>query len=570
MNDTVFDVHQACTEIELKACDFAADVDPTTWELTNGAQYSSILTELCELIRTADPTSPDLPPIVELVNKAINRGVRSGTDLGFRFLPSFAHSNEFPVLGNPPSEQVKLPLLSRLLAGLTAIVTGAIPIQPAPEVGPWWTTFRPHILSTRLARFTGEIAALSHATPLTSRIYQVRCEVGSDQLEMPLSIMNGGICLVVPSTTGLDHCSAHLTYYVLGERNRQNDSSLTAHHMRLPVELATSDMTSVSAASDEENKLIFWAGRDVVKSYAWENPWTGTVYKSAPEWSCLSSPGCAGPLYFSAASCLLIRAGKNFAWVWGPECLQTRTQGSAIIKPTGMIKWFDPNMSPRVWHPHPNLPTNMLACLEGDSEIVDLSGKTGMRYLGHGGKPTGFSTSDGDPNVFLTAASDGYAQLFNTRMNLPVLSLRAGTINGRCAGLLIHPDGVPIVFTGAFEDQVIRLWDVRMRKMVYELSTGNNGVSGMTWDTARSTLYAVTTNPSTVEQDKDRKAWNALHPTLADNPEGALGQTESISKIWPTNPAHPADYFCHQFNEGSHRIFQYAFKEWPDPSIPPV
>ncbi|KAJ7458904.1 hypothetical protein FB451DRAFT_1563781 [Mycena latifolia] len=63
------------------------------------------------------------------------------------------------------------------------------------------------------------------------------------------------------------------------------------------------------------------------------------------------------------------------------------------------------------------------------------------------------------------------------------------------AVLFIHPDGIPTwtVFTDSTNDEVVRLWDIRARKMVYELSTGNNAVNGMAWDAAHRALYVSTT-----------------------------------------------------------------------------
>ena len=39
------------------------------------------------------------------------------------------------------------------------------------------------------------------------------------------------------------------------------------------------------------------------------------------------------------------------------------------------------------------------------------------------------------------------------------------------------------------------LWDIRARKVVYELSTGNTAVEALAWDERNSTLYAATSCP---------------------------------------------------------------------------
>lgn len=47
------------------------------------------------------------------------------------------------------------------------------------------------------------------------------------------------------------------------------------------------------------------------------------------------------------------------------------------------------------------------------------------------------------------------------------------------------------IFTGCSALEVVRMWDVRARSLVYELGTGNNAVDSLAWDSARNCPYAA-------------------------------------------------------------------------------
>lgn len=71
------------------------------------------------------------------------------------------------------------------------------------------------------------------------------------------------------------------------------------------------------------------------------------------------------------------------------------------------------------------------------------SGKISDRYLGHSAQVKGFSTSQSDPNVFLTACGDGYARLYDTRHHLPMLTFDVGQQSSVCSSAIpCHSDGI--------------------------------------------------------------------------------------------------------------------------------
>jgi hypothetical protein len=150
------------------------------------------------------------------------------------------------------------------------------------------------------------------------------------------------------------------------------------------------------------------------------------------------------------------------------------------------------------------------------------------------------------------------------------------------------------------------LWDIRARKTVYELATGNNNVVKLAWDKSRAMLYAAS-----VCQYVDRDGYHfdyrrARIPKLRAkvdgdghmdeaNEMGESGKEESEEsemsdeeKNWPQEAFHSEDYFGYTFDAGEHRICEslkasictlsnkvihldrYAFKANADPNIVPA
>lgn len=193
----------------------------------------------------------------------------------------------------------------------------------------------------------------------------------------------------------------------------------------------------------------------------------------------------SGPLAILANG-RLARAGKKSVVVWDLDNLPTHGEsGTDIIgnkinkedfntwrddlediepstgsEPTSTIKLeMDEYISKKnqeksdigVWQAHPTQ-ANVMLCGSNvgshnfDCHAFDLEagGKPVVRYLGHGGSVDGFSTSVGDPNVFLTWCSDGYARLYDTRQVLPVVTIAGGAqLEHLPSAVLAHSDGIP-------------------------------------------------------------------------------------------------------------------------------
>lgn len=259
---------------------------------------------------------------------------------------------------------------------------------------------------------------------------------------------------------------------------------------------------------------------------------------------------------------------------------ETEECGSPGVKPHSILQLkSDPDFEVGSWHNHPSAAGKMLVAgdvYEGyaryDCRAMDLEqgGKSVMRFLGHGGAINAFSTSGGDLNVFVTAAEDGYARVYDVRSPLSVLTIQASLRDNpwvNCTSAVVcHPDGIPCTFNpsirptcfdplikcffSAFVDifasdktsECITLWDVRAKKAVYDLATGNNQVVGMVWNDKRNELWASTSCPY-IEP-------NGAHP----------GYSKSASRRgrgWPREAYHDEKYFGHVFDSGDHQMCAY-------------
>ncbi|KAJ7667283.1 hypothetical protein B0H17DRAFT_1142864 [Mycena rosella] len=90
--------------------------------------------------------------------------------------------------------------------------------------------------------------------------------------------------------------------------------------------------------------------------------------------------------------------------------------------------------------------------------------------------------------------------------------------------------------------------------MVYELSTGNNRIQGMTWDAGRNAL--------TRYQEAELQGEAYVGDDYFDDMDDEIIEDAAT-------PAHTEDYFGYMFDAGEHRIFRYGFKDQADPTVLP-
>lgn len=185
------------------------------------------------------------------------------------------------------------------------------------------------------------------------------------------------------------------------------------------------------------------------------------------------------------------------------------------------------------------------------------------------------------------------------------------------------------IFTGGHKSECVKLWDVRAKKTVVEMSTGNNSVTSMVWNRKNTTLYAATECPwidrfgnhYDYRASRPHDLWKVPEALVKSAKTRAPGKTtglrdattnlsdgydsddeESGSDIpreesnvdknrmrttyWPERAYHDENYFGAMFDSGSHSLctfcvptilftplnldtVTYKFKEDADPSAIP-
>jgi hypothetical protein len=142
------------------------------------------------------------------------------------------------------------------------------------------------------------------------------------------------------------------------------------------------------------------------------------------------------------------------------------------------------------------------------------------------------------------------------------------------------------VFTGAEAKEHIKMWDIRARAAVYELSTGNNAVVGMAWDSQHNSLYAATEcrymdrmgnsleyrrakvpadqrenhnhNQSQHDGDEDEDDEDGDEDEDVDD-EDDDEDDDDYPQCWPKKAYHGEDFFGYMFDAGEHRIREQLF-----------
>ncbi|KAH9928736.1 uncharacterized protein B0H18DRAFT_1000397 [Fomitopsis serialis] len=261
---------------------------------------------------------------------------------------------------------------------------------------------------------------------------------------------------------------------------------------------------------------MFIADSDRIKSFTWADKSDRPVHTL----NCMKTH--RGPLVLLPGGRLL-RAGRGSALSWTLDALQTHGRGPKFAR----------------------MAQARFGCVASTSNTAVPA----ARYLGHAGVITDFSTSEGDANMFLTAAGDGYARLYDRRKPLPALTF----------------DVEKFMFSGGNKTEGIKCWDVRAKKCVYELSTGNTTVTGIAWSPTQSTLYAAT---SSAYLD-----WIGCFSDYRDfhMPQGTdIMPSKSIRTVyWPDRAIHVENAFGYAYDAGTHALLRYAFKEKPELDVLP-
>ncbi|KAI0749754.1 WD40-repeat-containing domain protein [Daedaleopsis nitida] len=573
---------------------------------TRDKKYVKILEDVCTVVRDAERRgSPDLTEIIEKAHTVLNASLQYAYSQGggFSSLVSFAHSEDEPFVEDA-LENAGSDVLDAFVKFYTSMLKPGAPVPKLPafaRVRPWTKTLRPHPLTTRLSRFRGGFApSATVASPSAHIVYQARAQLTIDSLaSAPFDII-----LAMSVGGGLKGRNPLLHYYILGDQpsNLLEGTSIDPGLLKVAHYVVT----------DESRKLVFLADDDCIKSFSFAPDDTGKVPKRLKSVHTLAcQPGFEGSLAVLPNG-RIARAGKGKAAIWSLDSPASHTTASFED---------DLNYFPAAWHFHD--PSGHMICAEGAEESggyacmsIDFEhgGKRVARYLGHGGEVERITTSPADPNVFITAGSDGYARLYDVRRPLPVLTFNTGLQREVCSDVvLVHPDGIPTLFTGGDITQQVKMWDIRAEECVYELSTGNNSVVGLAWDPARSSLFVATecryvnrlgvrtgyrrarvpqwatwkavdqeykahrdaVKNGTYEDDADSVYGGKDYPDVYDDylddgdaeesgEEEDIDENYSADMRWPQKCFHKEDFFGYAYDAGEHVLFRWHFKDTPD------
>ncbi|CAL1716909.1 unnamed protein product [Somion occarium] len=477
-----------------------------------------ILKEASTLARRAEAQNdPDIDAIVQSVYELHKDGVdfAHGPADVFEYMPSFAHDDDASIVRDRHrtiGQGVMDSFFQFMAAYIKRKPDGSLP-NPTPS--PWKKARQPHPKTTPLSRFRRPFpVSANDETPLAQTIYQARCEIYGHNIHSPIKMemSSGSSCLAIIGAGGWKNRDPKVTLYFLDElaENPLHDGEHFTPQLREPA---------TEVVLDEGRKLLFVGDSDRVKSYCWEKDEEGKPFSPVHT---LRSKKHDGPLAVHSNGRIL-RAGKGSALVWNIDDLETHREHNKIgegqydtsdtwrdedarIEPSPgsqphlTVDFPDPNFAIGTWHLHQ--PSGHMFCSESEINTtkwgcveMDLQagGRIVRRFLGHAGTVNQFSTSEADPNVVLTACDDGFVRMYDIRRSLPILTFDVEGQASRCySALLTHPDGIPTVFTGGTRSEQVKVWDVRARRVVYELSSGNTAVQAMAWDTQHSTLYAAT------------------------------------------------------------------------------
>ncbi|KAK1221371.1 hypothetical protein PQX77_015822 [Marasmius sp. AFHP31] len=588
-------------------------------------EIEGILHSVCSIVRelvastTVDDEEKDT--LIEKAHDILNDGIEwcydSGdVDSGIDFIASFAHT-EGSINGGQLLA-IFMQMISNNMRSAIDDLTNELSSQK-----PWWETPLPRPKTTPLSRFRERNL---HLPPVSSTqafsLYQAMAEIFVDQILSPsasLCISADNQFIAVPGAGGYKDRSPYLSFSHLDDSTSDFSTSTT--------ELGFCDIAG-EITLDDVRKLVWLSDGSRVKSYAWASEGrrrksllpTHTLSCKIAYWNVedLKTHGPKGTK----------RIGKSISIEDSWRDDDEEIERSAGSKADGTIQLQDqPSFSIQTWHALPNSTSQILCASVVKSEYgyslisVDLeSGRRLGRYLGHGGTISHISSDPAsEPNTFLTACSDAYVRLYDHRQPLPVLTFKAENRSFCHSAVYAQPNGLPFVFTGGTRSEVIRLWDVRARRLVYELSTGNTSVQGLGWDSQRNTLYASTkcsylgrmgdhygyriAKPPKPPQDALARArandpsfkktkmvkrgnygrdedgdedmeeaeveyWEDYNTEREDEDEEHFYEA-GTTKCWPARAYHPENYFRRMHDAGEHCLYRYRFAIDADPGTYP-
>uniref|UniRef100_A0A0W0FUT0 Putative WD40 repeat-like protein n=1 Tax=Moniliophthora roreri TaxID=221103 RepID=A0A0W0FUT0_MONRR len=601
-----------------------------------------ILTAICEALTNVAPTttltSDQLREIADgfaqLEHEVVDFAYSNDDDRGgYDFVPISCGSvttNEYGMgLGsagvNSRTISGFLGLMSRLLSGGPASFNGKaisttqlmmglkenISVESIKDelggqaVKPYDPASNPSPYTSPLARFSLNTPPMpTSPSPEGLSFAQARCEITSETFATPLSMQLRGNILAVLGAGGWKNRDPVLELYDL---DKASEYGAIGHEISADVGL---EGIAYDLQVDTTRKFVYIADSGRIKSYRWSDKSS----KAIPVHT-LSSSRFSGALVLRNDGAKILRFGSGGMAVWDADTLPTHgPEGRKVIGEAMDLEvlnsWRDNDadqielssgsvpsrtldaeafVNIEVAMDHPSLSNHILATHKDRYGVacVDLqAGNIVLRYVGHSAYVKSFATSASDPHGFTTAAGDGGVRLYDSRVPAPVMAIDHGEEFIQ-AVLYEHIGGQPYIIYGGTRSEQVKVWDVRSKAPMYELSTGNNAVNAVAWHPSSQTLFAGTecsymdrlgyTHDYTrakfgkVQKKRAREAWGQMpeDETEADDGSEDDDDDQFDEWAWPVRAAHNEESFGYPLDSGEHRIYRYIFKANPDPKVLP-
>ncbi|KAJ7199236.1 WD40 repeat-like protein, partial [Mycena pura] len=475
---------------------------------------------------------------------------------------------------------------------------------------------RPSEHTTPLARFSKTRLRLpTNASPELTAFAEARCEILSDDMCLPTSMGIADDVVVVIGAGGWKQRSPTLLIERLDRVSTGYAPFGTLHPGVGLAEVAN------ELCLDSSRKLMYVADSSRVKSYAWN--YDGEDGTTLPVHT-LDSHGFEDALFLRNNGAKIMRSGTKGLAIWDIDGLPTHGEDgedrvgkklknidtmrdddeaeeierSSGAPPTQTLS-APPITRITVAKNHPSNQAQILAMHRSvfgrDYNVVSVDLETqqiAMRFLGHSASPSCIATNSTDPNGFVTAAFDGGVRLYDVRQPTPRFAIDHGD-EKLCTALYESIGGQPFIIYGTDKSEQIKVWDVRSRKPMYELATGNTAVRSLAWDARRQTLLAATEciyrdRVGNVHDYRPAKIGSHGREWLGDG--DAHGEHEGEDKDedwedededededdeddeerwWPDRAWHAETSFGVALDCADHMLFRYQFKSDADPKVLP-
>ncbi|KAL7274535.1 hypothetical protein RUND412_002559 [Rhizina undulata] len=406
---------------------------------------------------------------------------------------------------------------------------------------------KPDSRSSVLARFRRDALSLAHAAPgAHRRIAQARLEITSNMLFSPYRMAVSSKRLVITGGTGWKQRDPSMMVWRLDKmsgKDWMNDYGYKYHEPGFPDHIE-------SVTIDDTRDLIWATDGQRIKSYRGKETkgGEGEAYVNTHTFRIDDK----GPFALLNDGAKLVMAGKNSLSFWDVDSSPTHQSVDGGI----LGEEMDPERV-HIWR----------------DEFDEIELLTGI------------------------PRSSSLSLNIHTPVNFLEKSRRV--IPGSDSLLCGFGKGSVDVFTAGSRTECIKCHDIRNRKVLYELSIGNNKPVALAWDQNTSTLFAATDcyymsrmgsvfpddvrpieirrpkKPATNdEKDKkpdsnDENDWEDEDSEDDDEDEEDEYEYGSDDGYWPERAVNNEDSFGYPYNAGDHALLRYHFTDEPDLKVKP-